>query len=286
MRVLVLGSKGQLGRQLIASAPAHAVVVHHDIDTLDICDDAALRACVETSATDIIFNAAAYTNVDGAEAEEALAQKINAEAVGVLAAAAHDLSAKLVHVSTDYVFDGLSGRPYAPDAPTGPVSAYGRTKLAGEQAAGDAALIVRTAWVYSVTGGNFVRTMLRLFRERPEVRVVADQIGTPTYAPDLARALWTLAQHGATGLYHYTDSGAASWYDFAVAIQEEALALGLLDKAVPIVPIPTSGYPTPAMRPHYSVLDSTKTSAVLGGPAPHWRANLRRMLGVIASETP
>lgn len=286
MRVLVLGSKGQLGRQLTACAPADAVVTQHDIDTLDICDHAAIRDCVETSAPAIIFNAAAYTNVDGAEAEEELAQKINGEAVSVLATAARDLGAKLVHVSTDYVFDGLSGRPYSPDAPTGPVSAYGRTKLAGERAAGDAALIVRTAWVYSVTGGNFVRTMLRLFRERPEVRVVADQIGTPTYAPDLARALWALAQQGATGIYHYTDSGAASWYDFAVAIQEEALALGLLDAPVPIVPIPTSGYPTPATRPHYSVLDSLKTMAALGSPAPHWRANLRVMLRTISSETP
>ncbi|AOF99962.1 dTDP-4-dehydrorhamnose reductase [Blastomonas sp. RAC04] len=284
MKALVLGSKGQLGRQLVACAPAGSIVVQHDIDTLDICDHHALRTSVESARPDIIFNAAAFTNVDGAEAEEETARKINGEAVGVLAAAARDLGAKLVHVSTDYVFDGLSGRPYAPDAPTHPVSAYGRTKLAGERAAGDAALIVRTAWVYSTTGGNFVRTMLRLFGERSEVRVVSDQMGTPTYAPDLAKALWTLAEKEASGVYHYTDSGAASWYDFAVAIQEEALALQLLDKAIPIVPIPTSGYPTPATRPHYSVLDSTKTMAVLGGPAPHWRANLRLMLRAISSE--
>lgn len=282
MKVLIVGGKGQLGRGLAATAPAEAEIVSHDIDTLDIADGDALRACVAEVRPDILFNAAAYTAVDKAESEEALALTVNGTAVGTLADAARAHGARFVHVSTDFVFDGVSGVPYAPDAPTNPVSAYGRTKLAGELAAGEDALIVRTAWVYAPTGGNFVRTMLRLMAERPEVRVVADQIGTPTYAPDLAKALWTLAGKGVTGIHHYTDAGAASWYDFAVAIQEEALAIGLLEKAVPVLPIATTDYPTPARRPHYSVLDKTSAYAALGGPAPHWRSNLRVMLQEIA----
>lgn len=282
MKVLIVGGRGQLGRGLAATAPKGADIVSHDINTLNIADAAALRACVEEVRPDILFNAAAYTAVDKAEDEEALALVVNGTAVGTLADAVRLVGARFVHVSTDFVFDGTSGIPYAPDAAPNPVSAYGRTKLVGEQAAGPDALIVRTAWVYAPTGGNFVRTMLRLMSERPEVRVVADQIGTPTYAPDLARALWKLAARGVIGIHHYTDAGAASWYDFAVAIQEEALAIGLLDKAVPVIPIATSDYPTPARRPHYSVLDKTSAYATLGGPAPHWRSNLRMMLREIA----
>lgn len=229
-------------------------------------------------APDVIVNAAAYTAVDKAESEEDTAFAVNAIAVGHLAAATRRVGARFVHVSTDFVFDGLSGVPYAPDAATGPLGVYGRSKLAGEQAAGKDALIVRTAWVYAPNGGNFVRTMLRLMTERPEVRVVGDQIGTPTYAPGLAAALWTMALKGAKGIHHYTDAGVCSWYDFAVAIQEEAMGAGLLTKAVPIIPITTADYPTPARRPHYSVLDKTSTFAILDGPAPHWRDNLRRMM--------
>ncbi len=280
MKVLVTGAHGQLGRALQACAPAGATIVAHDRDTLDCTDAAAVSALVAAEAPELILNAAAYTAVDRAEGEEDLAFAANATAVANLAAT----GVRLVHVSTDFVFDGLSGVPYAPDAPTSPVSAYGRTKLAGEAAAGPGALIVRTAWVYAPTGSNFVRTMLRLMAAHPEVRVVADQIGTPTYAPGLAAALWALAGRRATGLYHHTDSGAASWYDFAVAIQEEALALGLLGSAVPVVPIATADFPTPARRPHYSVLDKTATVAALGGAAPHWRANLRAMLGGIRTD--
>ena len=277
MKVLITGAKGQLGRALQTCAPATARLVAHDIDTLDLTDAAAVAALVAAERPELILNAAAYTAVDKAENEEDAAYAANVTAVANLAAT----GVRLVHVSTDFVFDGMSGVPYAPDAPTGPVSAYGRTKLAGEAAAGPDALIVRTAWVYAPTGNNFVRTMLRLMTAHPQVRVVADQIGTPTYAPGLAAALWMLAGQGTTGIHHYTDSGAASWYDFAVAIQEEALALGLLKIAVPIVPIATADFPTPARRPHYSVLDKTKTFAALGGAAPHWRAHLRTMLSEI-----
>ena len=280
MKVLVTGANGQLGRALRACAPAEARIVARGRDTLDCTDAAAVAALVEAEAPDLILNAAAYTAVDKAESEEDAAYAANATAVANLAAT----GVRLVHVSTDFVFDGLSGVPYPPDAPTSPVSVYGRTKLAGERAAGADALIVRTAWVYASTGGNFVRTMLGLMASRPQVRVVADQIGTPTHAPGLAAALWTLARQGATGLHHYTDSGTASRYDFAVAIQEEALAAGLIGHAVPVVPIATADVPTPARRPYYAVLDKTATVAALGGPAPHWRAQLRTMLGGIKAD--
>lgn len=281
MKALVVGADGQLGRALRAAAPVGTTVVAHGSATLDITDERAVHAAVARERPDAILNAAAYTAVDRAEGDEARAQAVNATAVGHLAAAAAESGARLVHVSTDFVFDGAGGAPYAPDAATAPLSAYGRTKLAGERLAGEGALIVRTAWVHAPGGANFVATMLRLMRERPEVRVVADQIGTPTYAPALAEALWALLARGATGIHHYTDAGVASWYDFATAIQEEAVAAGLLPAAVPVVPIATADFPTPARRPAYSVLDKTATWAALGAPAPHWRANLRRAVAAM-----
>ena len=281
MKALITGAHGQLGRALIASAPAGMTLIAHDYDTLDIVDPQAVDELVTRERPNLILNAAAHTAVDRAESEEAQARAINATGAGHLAAAARAVRARLVHVSTDFVFDGRAGVPYAPGAATNPLSAYGRTKLAGEQAVGDA-LIVRTAWVYAPIGNNFVRTMLRLMAERDEVRVVADQIGTPTWAPDLAAALWALAGQAATGIWHYTDAGVASWYDFAVAIQEEAIARGMLTRAVPVIPIATSDYPTPAVRPSYSVLDKTATWAALGRVSPHWRANLRIMLQGLA----
>jgi dTDP-4-dehydrorhamnose reductase len=283
MKALIVGGAGQLGRGLAVTAPTGANVVSHDRDTLDITDAASVDAVVAAEQPDFILNAAAYTAVDKAESDEDAAYAVNATAVGLLANAAAKHNARLVHVSTDFVFDGQAGTPYAPDAATNPLGAYGRTKLAGELLAGADALIVRTAWVYAPTGGNFVRTMLRLMGERPEVRVVADQIGTPTYAPGLAAALWTMADRQVTGIHHYTDAGAASWYDFAVAIQEESLAAGLLAAAVPVIPIATSDFPTPAKRPSYSVLDKTSTFTALGGPTLHWRANLRTMIAEIVA---
>jgi dTDP-4-dehydrorhamnose reductase len=278
MKVLITGANGQLGRALQATAPLGVSIIAAGSAELDIGDAAAVDALLLAERPDAIFNAAAYTAVDKAESEEALATRTNSEGVANLARGAAAIGARLVHVSTDFVFNGLSGVPYLPDAPTAPLGVYGRTKRQGELAAGPDALVVRTAWVYGSRGGNFVRTMLRLMAERDEVRVVADQIGTPTFAASLADALWRLHAAGAKGLFHYTDSGAASWYDFAVAIQEEALAIGLLTRAVPVLPIATSDYPTPAARPHYSVLDKSATFALLGGAAPHWRVNLRKML--------
>ena len=284
MKVVITGAGGQLGQALQASAPAEAGVVALDRAGLDIGDGDAVAAMVAANTPDLVINAAAYTAVDRAESDADAAWRINATGPGLLAGAAAARGARFIHVSTDFVFDGAGGVPYRPDQATAPLGVYGASKRAGEeavQAAHPRALIVRTAWVYGATGHNFVRTMLRLMAERDEVRVVADQIGTPTYADGLARALWALDAAGASGIHHWTDSGAASWYDFAVAIQEEALALGLLGRAVPVIPIATSDYPTPARRPFYSVLDKASAVALVGAPAPHWRVHLRDMLGVI-----
>jgi dTDP-4-dehydrorhamnose reductase len=283
LKVLITGAHGQVGRALQATAPAGAEIVAAGSGDLDIRDRAAVTRYVEALAPNLIVNAAAYTAVDRAESDEAAALRLNGEAVGHLAAAARAIAAAFAHISTDFVFDGRCGTPYPVDAATAPLSVYGRTKLSGEGAAGTDALIVRTSWVYAARGGNFVRTMLRLMAERDEVRVVADQVGSPTFATSLADAIWALAGQGRTGLWHVTDSGVASWYDFAVAVQEEALALGLLSRAVPVVPVATDAYPTPATRPAYSVLDKTATNVALGAPAPHWRANLRAMLKEVRS---
>jgi len=281
---MITGAGGQLGQALRTSGPAGADIVALDRAGLDIGDAGAVATQVARIGPDLIINAAAYTAVDRAESEAEAVWRINAAGAGHLAAAAAAGQARFVHVSTDFVFDGSGGGPYRPDHPTAPLGVYGASKRAGEEAvlaACPGALIVRTAWVYGAAGHNFVRTMLRLMAERDAVRVVADQIGTPTYAPGLARAIWALDAAGATGVHHWTDSGAASWYDFAVAIQEEALAMGLLDRAVPVMPIATADYPTPARRPLYSVLDKASAVALVGAPAPHWRVHLRDMLGEI-----
>ena len=277
MKLLIAGAGGQLGRALQAHVPPGTSVVAPPEADFDITDAAAVARVVAESGATHLVNAAAYTAVDKAEADGDAARRINADAVAILAGAARTAGVAYIQVSTDFVFDGTAHYPYAPDAATNPISVYGATKLAGEAAAGADALIVRTAWVYAAQGNNFVKTMLRVMAERPEVRVVADQIGSPTHADGLAGALWALAAAGITGTQHWTDAGVASWYDFAVAIQEEALAIGLLATPVPIVPIRTADYPTPARRPAYSVLDKTGTWAITG-PARHWRCELRDCL--------
>jgi dTDP-4-dehydrorhamnose reductase len=286
MKALIAGSGGQLGRALQATASAGVEVVAPPEAEFDILAQGAAADWLQRTGASVLFNAAAYTAVDKAEGDLERARAINADAPGTLAASARAAGTRFVHVSTDFVFDGTSSTPYTPDAPPAPLGAYGQTKLDGEHAvlAGHpGALIVRTAWVYAARGGNFVHTMLRLMRERPEVRVVADQIGTPTHAAGLARALWALNAAGATGIHHWTDAGACSWYDFAVAIQEEALAAGLLDRAVPVIPIRTQDFPTPARRPAYSVLDKTSAWAITG-PAPHWRAELRACIAAMKDD--
>lgn len=285
MKVLIAGSAGQLGRALQATAPSAAQILAPPEAAFDILDEAGVRSTIEAARPDLVINAAAYTAVDRAEADAEAAEAVNGTAAGTLAAAAAAVGARFAHVSTDFVFDGRAADPIPPDAVPAPLGVYGATKLSGErrvQAAHPAPLIVRTAWVYAAVGNNFVHTMLRLMRERPEVRVVSDQVGTPTHADSLARAIWALDAAGATGIHHWTDAGVASWYDFAVAIHDEALALGLLERPVPVVPIRTSDYPTPARRPAMSVLDKGSSWAITG-PAAHWRAELRLALRAIAA---
>jgi len=281
MKVLLLGGTGQLGLALQKTRPEHVALTVAGRNQVDLANPAAVESFVSNSAADLIVNAAAYTAVDKAESEEELAFQINAQSVGAMAAAAARTGARFVHVSTDYVFDGRKAGLYEPDDATSPIGAYGRTKLGGEKLALSHcpdSLIVRTAWLYSEHGNNFVKTMLRLMSSHPQVRVVADQVGTPTYAGTLAQALWRLAQTDSRGILHFTDSGVASWYDFACAIQDVALQRGLLKSRVPVLPISTADFPTPAKRPGLSILDKSKTWDILGGPADHWRSSLGLML--------
>lgn len=278
MRVLVTGGAGQLGRAVQKTAPGGTALTALDMAELNLADNSAVRARILAEAPDLVINAAAYTAVDKAENDEELAYAVNVGAVAAIAGALAETGGRLVHVSTDFVFDGTRARAYQPSDMRNPLSAYGRTKAKGEDFAGPAALIVRTSWVYTAGRSNFVRTMLRLLAERDSLAVVADQISAPTWAPGLATTIWGLVAKQARGTFHHSDAGVASWYDFAVAIQEEALALGLLTRAVPITPITTSQYPTPAQRPAFSLLDCSNTRELLGDEHTHWRVNLRRML--------
>ena len=283
MKVLITGANGQLGGALQRTAPATAEISAIDVEDVDLTDYAMLRARLAVEAPDILINAAAYTAVDKTEDDEATAQAINSEAVGVMAQAMAEQGGKLVHVSTDFVFDGQSSRAYRPEDSRAPISAYGRTKAAGEDHLRECDILVRTAWVYEAGGANFVRTMIRLMKERDELGVVSDQIGSPTWATGLARTIWGLLTKDASGTFHHSDAGVASWYDFAVAIAEEAHELGLLQRIPTIKPITTADYPTPAARPAFSLLDCSKTREALGEPAVHWRENLRLMLKQEAS---
>jgi len=282
VKALIAGGGGQLGQALLRTLPDGAQAVSLGRADLDITQSDVINQALRKHRPTVLINASAYTAVDRAESDSQAAYATNADAVGSLARACADQRIRLVHVSTDFVFDGSAGRPYRPDDVTAPLSVYGASKLAGEQQiAAQADLnwcIVRTAWVYAATGKNFVLTMLRLFKERPLVRVVADQVGAPTSADSLARCVWRAAESNVRGILHFTDAGVASWYDFALAIYEEATQLGLLQQPVDVQPIRTQDYPTPARRPSYSVLDVTGTSAALGLTPVHWRTNLRKVL--------
>jgi dTDP-4-dehydrorhamnose reductase len=282
MRVLVLGAGGQVGRAVAQTVRAGDHVIARTRSELDISDAEAIGRTLTETKVDWVVNAGAYTAVDSAEDLPLEAAAINDAAVGVVASAAARAGCRVLHLSTDFVFDGTSSRAYRPDDEPRPLSVYGRTKLAGEKRLLDGkstGIVLRTAWVYASAGRNFVLTMLRLMKEREQIRVVGDQIGAPTWAPGLARAIWGLmAADVPAGIYHWTDLGVASWYDFAVAIQEEACARGLLKRRIEIVPIATADYPTRAQRPAFSVLDTTAARALSAAPAAHWRENLRKML--------
>lgn len=283
MKTLVLGSNGQLGQALAATVPKTMQTIELDLPDLDITNENSMLATCRETKPDVIVNAAAYTAVDRAESEIELATAANVDGPRNIAKAALDVGGRLIHVSTDFVFDGKASMPYKPDAATNPLNVYGRTKRDGEVAILDAipdnAAVVRTAWLYSKTGSNFVKTMLRLMTERDELSVVADQRGTPTWANSLARTVWAFAcAPELCGIFHWTDAGETSWHEFALAIQDEALSLGLLNKSIPIHAITTEDYPTAATRPRYSVLDSSATCASLNLRQTQWRANLHRML--------
>ncbi|HOI91878.1 MAG TPA: dTDP-4-dehydrorhamnose reductase [Candidatus Rifleibacterium sp.] len=280
-RVIITGANGQLGFELRRTAPENSVLLALTRSELDITSRDSVFACIAREQPGVIINCAAYTAVDRAESEIEKAHAVNQIGPRYLAEAARQHNALLVHISTDFVFDGSQGRPYSIEDRPNPLSVYGKSKLAGENEvvnSGAEAFIVRTAWLYSSHGNNFVKTMLRLMKERESIGVVADQIGTPTWANSLAQVIWQLIDRNARGLFHWSDAGVASWYDFAVAIQEEAHALGLLQKQIPIKAIATTDYPLPATRPGFSVLDKTATCRLIGHQPDHWRTNLRQML--------
>ena len=274
MNILITGANGQLGRSLrrLGGVSPHNYLFT-DVAELDITDAAAVLRTVEERRIDVIVNCAAYTNVERAEEDEEAADRLNRGAAENLARAAEANGATLIHVSTDYVFDGTAHTPYTEDGTPSPLGAYGRTKLAGERAvmaSGCRYLIFRTAWLYSEYGNNFLKTMLRLTSERDTLQVVFDQIGTPTYAGDLALAIFSIIESeryaGNEGVYHFTDEGVCSWYDFAVEI---AAAAG--HGTCRIIPCHTSEFPTKAQRPAYSVLDKTKIKTTFQMDIPHWR---------------
>lgn len=279
MRALVFGATGQVGRELMRAAPRRGVaataLTRAEVDLTAAADCA---AAIRTMAPDVVINAAAYTGVDAAEEDHARARAVNAEAPGAMAAAAAERGVPLVHISTDYVFDGDQPRPWREDDPTGPLGAYGASKLAGEEAvraAGGPHVILRTAWVFSAHGANFVKTMLRVGRGRDEVRVVADQQGGPTPAADIASAIWTVAEvwragRGVAGTWHYAGAPATTWAGFAEAI----FARSGWSSPPRVVPITTAEWPTPARRPANSVLDCTAIAQAYGIAQPDWRAGL------------
>lgn len=284
MNILVTGSKGQLGseiRELAENYPGYSFFFT-DIEELDICDKDKVVSFCRTKSIAAIINCAAYTAVDKAESEPELADKINHRAVKNLGEVAKTQNLKLIHISTDYVFNGRGFQPYPTDHKTAPVNKYGETKLKGELALKDInpsnSMIIRTSWVYSSFGNNFVKTMLRLGKERKELNVIYDQVGVPTYAADLAEFILEKAIEAKDEdlkIYHFTNEGVCSWYDFAKEIME----LGKIECEVN--PIPTSAYPTPAKRPFYSLMDKTSLKKDFGVEIPYWKDSLKECLALI-----
>ena len=286
MNILVTGANGQLGNemQVLARENLQHTYFFTDVQELDICDEQAVYAYVSEHKIDIIVNCAAYTAVDKAEDNVELCDKLNNIAPGYLARAAQANGAAMIQVSTDYVFDGTAHIPYTEEEPTCPASVYGSTKLAGEQNVMDhcdKAMVIRTAWLYSIYGNNFVKTMIRLGQERDSLGVIFDQIGTPTYANDLAQAIFAAINKGVVrGIYHFSDEGVCSWYDFTIAIHRLA---GIA--SCKVKPLHTADYPAKAPRPHYSVLDKTKIKDTFGIEIPHWEESLKRCINQLRMET-
>ena len=285
MKILLAGGSGQLAQELQPVLLSSGEVITVDRTRLDLSQPESIRQAMAQIQPDLVVNAAAYTAVDKAENEPELAHAVNGIAPGIFAEECEKRGASLIHFSTDYVFDGTHGSAYLETDITNPLGTYGKSKLAGEEAIRNAVnrhIIIRTAWVYGNGGkGNFVKTMLRLGKEREEIRVVADQIGSPTWTGDLAAAVSQIIPQikpEIFGTYQYTNSGVCSWYDFAIAIFEEAEKLGFPLKVQRVIPITTAEYPTPAKRPAFSVLSTVKISAILGTYPPHWRQGLRQML--------
>lgn len=279
MKIMVTGAYGQLGNALKRELADDSTIqaIYTDADTLDLTDSMALSRFFEDNPVDMVINCAAYTAVDRAESDDLKAAAINTGAVGNLGQAAAKHGMKVIHISTDYVFSGENFRPYEENDEPYPQSIYGRTKLEGEgllTSFSNNAMIIRTAWLYSEFGNNFVKTMLRLADERDEINVVCDQIGTPTYAGDLARAIHQVIRHERwqPGIYHFTNEGVASWYDFTKAIFE------ITGKTTKVNPIRTTQYPTPAKRPSYSVLSKDKIKLNYGIEIPYWRDSLHRCI--------
>jgi len=282
MRILVTGSTGQLGSEVVRSfsQSGHEIIApaRQELDFLNP-DEVADR--VRRLQPDWVINCAAYTQVDRAESEVEQAFVINRDSAAQLAGAVAGYGGNVLHVSTDFVFDGKQSRPYREEDDARPLGVYGRSKREGEQAVRAAlpeAIVLRTAWVYGVHGHNFVKTILRVASDGKPLRVVDDQVGSPTWARDIAGAIRALVQHRARGTYHYTNAGSTSWHGFATAILAEATEAGFALKTDSVEAIPTSGYPTPARRPAYSVLDTGKIQSLLTAPIPHWRDSLNRML--------
>jgi len=294
MKILVTGAGGQLGAdQVVAIKAAGHDVVGAASKELDITDALSVDNAVKEHGPRLIVNCGAYTKVDLAESERERAFAVNRDGAANLAAAAKENGAALVHISTDFVFDGATPAPYGEDSATNPLSVYGESKLKGEQEIRkrlDEHYIIRTSWLYGSAGANFVKTMIRLASERETLRVVYDQTGTPTWTADLAAAVVRVVEsfesgEKAYGLYHYSNEGVASWYDLAVSAVEEAAGLGVNLKCSSIEPIRSSEYPTPAVRPAYSVLDKKKIKSAFGLVIPHWRGSLKRMLNELYGGT-
>ena len=287
MRILITGASGQLGSSLRKTVPPEHEVRALTRAQLDVSREDRVKRAFAEFPPQVVLNAAAYSAVDKAETDKARAFAVNADGPEYLARAARQTGARLIHVSTDFVFDGMQSRPYRVSDARHPLSVYGTSKAQGEERVqavlGEEAVIIRTGWLYAVEDHNFVKTILRLLAERDALNVIADQVGTPTWAMSLAGLTWVIVKRPEIGgLLHWSDAGVASWYDFAVAIQEEAMNLGLVSKAIPIRPVATEDYPLPAKRPCYSVLEKQDTTAQTGVAPSHWRANLRLMLQALS----